>query len=315
MRELWATLRDFARRDFHPAHYACVAAFLALALGLNYQLDFKRSVLNALRARPAGVPGFALFYALPYLFAVGSGAWLRRDATLVRSPAFWGFSLFAVLGLALESCSVALPGALLAALDVPPALRGWLGAMAVNADRSLGLALPVLALLALGRGPARAYGITLRGFAWRPPLAMLAACAPLVLWASSQPGFLETYPRYRPGPAEPALGVPACATFLAFELTRAARFLSIELFFRGFLVLGLARRFGPAVVLPMVSLYTVWHFGKPLPEALASAGAAWVLAAHCLRTGSIAGAIVVHVGVAMGMELAAGMRLYGPWGS
>ena len=36
----------------------------------------------------------------------------------------------------------------------------------------------------------------------------------------------------------------------------------------GFLVLGLEKYLGRAVLVPMVTLYAFWHFGKPVPEAI-----------------------------------------------
>ena len=57
--------------------------------------------------------------------------------------------------------------------------------------------------------------------------------------------------------------------------------------------------------------YTFWHFGKPCPEAIGAAIAAYTLGVIALRTRSIAGGIIIHIGVALLMELAAYLQHYG----
>jgi membrane protease YdiL (CAAX protease family) len=139
---------------------------------------------------------------------------------------------------------------------------------------------------------------------------MLLVMVPLIGWASFRPDFLATYPTYRPGSAEAFLGVPEAATLGVYQVTYALRYVSIELFFRGFLVLGLERVLGRAVLMPMVTLYAFWHFGKPLPEAAGAIVAAYVLGVFALRSRSIIGGIIVHVGVAVAMEWAAYLQIF-----
>ncbi len=306
------TLRDFARGDFHAGCYAGVAAFLALALAANQITGFHREVLTPALAGPWGVPCFFAFYALPYYAAAVLWALAHRDRRLLRSRAFWGVSTFALLGLALDTASGALPRLAVEALEVPAPLREWVGRVLWNADRTVVIALPVLLFrFTVDRERGGRYGFTWRGFSWRRYALLFAVMLPLVAWASTWPSFLDTYPRYRPGAAEAYLEAPHAATFAAFEASRALRFVTLELFFRGFLLLGLARWLGPAALLPMVSLYTFWHFGKPWPEAAGSAVAAWTLGALALSSRSIAGGVALHAGVALAMELFAYAQLYG----
>ena len=149
------------------------------------------------------------------------------------------------------------------------------------------------------------YGLQWRGFHARPYLLMLTLMIPPIVWASFQENFLSVYPLLRPAVAERVHGWPTGLAFGLHEVFYAMRFISVEIFFRGFLVLGLVRWFGRATLLPMIVLYAVWHFGKPFPEALGSIFGAYVLGLLALRTRSIAGGILLHMGIALLMDLAA----------
>lgn len=311
MKQLFDYVVGFVREDFHPGYYATIAVFLALAFGFNFSVDLKRAVLNPTVRSPAGIAWFALFYGCAYYTAVFAWAFWHRDATLLRSPVFWGVSAFAVLVLALDNYSTNLPRLVVTALAVPAPVAEWVRKCLFNLDRVVAIAVPVwLFRRFVDRQPGAFYGIDWRAFDWRPYAAMLLIMVPLVAWASFRPDFLATYPTYRPGGAEAWLGVPDAVTFGLYESTYALRYVAIEVFFRGLLVLGLVKYLGRATLMPMVTLYAFWHFGKPVPEALGSVVAAYVLGIFALRSGSIIGGIVVHVGVALAMELAAYLQLY-----
>jgi membrane protease YdiL (CAAX protease family) len=49
----------------------------------------------------------------------------------------------------------------------------------------------------------------------------------------------------------------------------ALQFVGVEAFFRGYLTFGLAPRFGWLAVPIMTVPYTMIHFAKPMPEAVA----------------------------------------------
>jgi membrane protease YdiL (CAAX protease family) len=143
------------------------------------------------------------------------------------------------------------------------------------------------------------YGFKLRGaFAdgW-VYLAMFAVVGPLVLLASHDEQFQRTYPFYRhPGGLGP--------DFWCWEALYALQFVGLEFFFRGFLVHGLRHRFGAYSSPVMTIPYTMVHFTKPLPEALAAIVAGLALGFMSLRTRSIALGAGIHISVALSMDLA-----------
>ena len=149
------------------------------------------------------------------------------------------------------------------------------------------------------------YGLRWRGFHWRPYLIMLAIMVPPIVWASYQNSFQAVYPTCRPEVLERLDSLPVGLSYSLHEFFYALRFISVEIFFRGFLVLGMVRWLGRAVLLPMVVLYAFWHFGKPFPEALGSVFGSYILGILALRTRSINGGILIHMGIALLMNLTA----------
>jgi membrane protease YdiL (CAAX protease family) len=128
---------------------------------------------------------------------------------------------------------------------------------------------------------------------------MLLAMMPLVFFASTRPAFQAVYPFFRSAFYAPA------GTVLVWELAYLLQFLALEFFFRGFLAIGLGQVMGRLGVWVAVVPYCMIHFHKPLPEALAAIVAGIILGEVAQRTRSIAGGVVVHMGVALTMDLLA----------
>jgi CAAX protease family protein len=83
----------------------------------------------------------------------------------------------------------------------------------------------------------------------------------------------------------------------------ALQFVALEFFFRGFLVHGLAPRFGYAAVFVMIVPYNMIHYGKPMPEALAAIVGGIVLGTLSLKTRSIWWGAALHISIAATMDL------------
>jgi len=165
----------------------------------------------------------------------------------------------------------------------------------------LGIPLWVLVPLYLSRRAGRsAFSLlpprTLRG--WAPYLALAGVMVPLVIVASRLPGFLRTYPLMRPA----TTAGWSWAVLLAFWALYAANLWSVECFFRGALLFALEPRLGVAAIGVTVLPYCLIHVHKPLPEALGSIVAGYVLGWLALRTRRIGGGVFVHVSVALSMD-------------
>ncbi len=148
------------------------------------------------------------------------------------------------------------------------------------------------------------YGFNTRGVSWKPYWLMLLVMLPLVALASLQPDFRAAYPKLNSITDIPGNEDISTWHHLLFELSYGSDFVTIELFFRGFLVLAFIKWAGREAILPMACFYCTIHFGKPLAECISSYFGGIILGIVAYHTRSILGGLMVHLGVAWMMEWA-----------
>ena len=106
-------------------------------------------------------------------------------------------------------------------------------------------------------------------------------------------------------------GISQGLSIADFEISYAIDFIFIELFFRGFLILGLIKYLGKDAILPMIVFYTVIHFGKPIPETISSFFGGYILGVIAYSQKHIRIGIIFHLVLALGMELFAFLKIAG----
>jgi hypothetical protein len=146
-------------------------------------------------------------------------------------------------------------------------------------------------------------GLSFRGFDPMPYLSLLLMMIPLIALASTRGDFLNVYPKFQhldPATLDHSSYWP---WRLLFELSYGMDFITIELFFRGLLVVTLMRYWGMRSILPMAAFYCTVHFGKPLGECVSAYFGGLVLGVIAYRTRQITGGLIVHLGIAWLMEL------------
>lgn len=149
------------------------------------------------------------------------------------------------------------------------------------------------------------YGLNSKHIEWKPYWLMLLFMVPLIAAASTQPDFLHTYPKLKNILPLPENAEPSWFYKLLYELAYGSDFFSIELFFRGFLVIGFSKWVGKEAIIPMACFYCSIHFGKPLGECISSYFGGLLLGIISYHTRSIYGGLMVHLGIAWLMELGA----------
>lgn len=147
------------------------------------------------------------------------------------------------------------------------------------------------------------FGFTVSGFKWKPYILMLVIMVPLIAIASTQPDFQAMYPKLND--VNDVLQNKEYGWFYHFlhELSYGSDFISVELFFRGFLILAFVKIVGKDAIIPMACFYCTIHFGKPLGECISSYFGGMLLGIVVYNTRSIIGGLIVHVGIAWFMEI------------
>jgi hypothetical protein len=147
------------------------------------------------------------------------------------------------------------------------------------------------------------WGLT-KSFDTRPYILILLCMVPLIVIASTQPDFQHAYPKLKMISFIDHYTHISWPWKFIYEICYGLDFISIELFFRGFLVIGLMRFAGINSILPMAAFYCTIHFGKPLGECISSFFGGLALGVISYRTKSILGGLIVHLGIAYLMEIA-----------
>lgn len=146
------------------------------------------------------------------------------------------------------------------------------------------------------------YGTDAPGFKVAPYIGILFIMVPLIAAASTQPDFLAVYPKLKnlhTWPSEQGKWLYQ----LVYELSYGSDFITIELFFRGFLILGFIKYAGKDSILPMAVFYCAIHFGKPMAECISSFFGGIILGVITYNTRTIWGGVIVHLGIAWLMEI------------
>jgi membrane protease YdiL (CAAX protease family) len=91
--------------------------------------------------------------------------------------------------------------------------------------------------------------------------------------------------------------------FLLWEGMYAAQFFGLEVFFRGFWLSGLRSTLGSGAIFAMCVPYCMIHYGKPYLEASGAIVAGIALGSLAMRTKSIYSGFLVHITVALSMDL------------
>ena len=126
----------------------------------------------------------------------------------------------------------------------------------------------------------------------------LAFVVPAMLLVSRQPDFGTYYPFYK-----------QCSRSLCdlalWEAMYFVQFFALEVFFRGLWLGALRRSFGSGAIFAMCVPYCMIHYGKPYLEANGAIIAGIVLGSLAMRTRSIYSGFLVHITVALSMDVLA----------
>jgi membrane protease YdiL (CAAX protease family) len=160
--------------------------------------------------------------------------------------------------------------------------------------------IPVVVILAMPGERLRDYNLSFKNFPrhFLLYLGMFLVFLPVVISASKTESFRHTYPFYR-------MANRSQFDLWAWEGLYAAQFISLEFFFRGFLLQGLRRALGANAIFVMIVPYCMIHYGKPMPETFGAIFAGLLLGTLAMRTRSIWGGVLIHIGVATTMDVLA----------
>lgn len=312
MNSILGYLKKYLKEHFHFKLYVSIAIFLTVCIFFNYKYDFEDSILNSYTGSELKWLFMFLHMSFPFLVACGFLYLYNIERTWLRSKEFWvkfivGFAIISFDRQFFYFYEVikALPkvdyyfafkniswGASLAASVIPTLLFYYYYERSKDSEKHW-------------------FGLTFKKFDFKPYIILTILVFVGMAIASFISELNTYYPRYKHsgGTAFAELHkIPEYISVIIYELVYGSYYISVELFFRGFLVIAFARVLGGHAVIAMVGSYVFLHFGKPLPETISSAFGGYLIGILAFYTNRIWGGVILHIALAWSMELFAWLQ-------
>jgi len=302
LRSLFIEILTFFKKDFHFASYIYVFVLTIGSIYLNYSSGFYTSVMRPTYSNGNSVWAFPLFYGTVYYIAAIPALFIQKEYKLLRNINFYLKSLFFIL---LYGVSIGYFG-----------YRNWEFPSLFSEERELliktisqlkGSIIYITPLLFLkihiDKNVDGLYGLAKKSKHIPAYLMLFLGLLPFLIVASFTSDFQNAYPQFHPWLYQNAFKLPTWCYTIIYETTYAIDFVKTELVFRGMLVIGMVHIMGRRAVLPMVAMYAAIHFGKPLGETLSSIFGGYILGALAYQTRHIWGGVIVHICIALTMEI------------
>ena len=289
-------IRSYYDDVFQKEYFISILAFMGLIVTLNYSYPFA-----AINNQWLSFLFYYLLYLLPFSFAYAL-QWLyfKEDRAAFSKPWLWILLLSAPAIFAFR-VNFNLQEIFTSNLSSAENFR-FISSVINYGVKVIMLMVPVIIIWFIKDKKF----LPLYGFSMHRNrklyFSMLAFMIPLIVVAATLPDFLNTYPKaMREAGLYPAHNIPR---LVFFELAYGLDFLSIEFFFRGFLIIAFIKYFGMRAIVPAACFYCCIHLGKPMAEAISSFFGGLLLGIISYHTLSIWGGLLIHLGIAWMMELA-----------
>jgi len=293
-------LKSFVKEDFNAWYYLITLLFIGGAIIFNYTVDFEDGILDKLPGVVSRTLAFLAFYMVSYSLIIFLNHVFYPENTFHRQKKFWLKIFLGFFILSLDT-AIHLSGFL---STVPLTVRYLIQKIVNNLMSLFTYVLPLwLIYKYIDKNNPSFYGLTTKGFKLNPYLQLFMIVIPLVVAASFIENFSSYYPVYKQNTAASYWGISEWIPGLGYELTYGWNFVTVELLFRGFFVIGLLKILGRHAVVPMVVAYCFIHFGKPVGECISSVFGGYILGVIAYYSRNIWGGIIIHIGLAWLMEV------------
>lgn len=306
MKKYISYFKEFHKDYFSYKLYLLILLFTAVLTTFNYMYDIEDSFIDSYRRSPLRTLLFFLYHGLGYYGALAIIYFYNKKLVSIKK----GFWLKSAIGLFILSAdrsitpfiaSVVLDDVVFGTyrfyLKVLDYSHSWVNVFAV---------LAIVKYVYDRKEDYGLYGLRLKKVDFKSYFYMLLIMVPIIAIASFMQEFIDFYPVYkRSGGARFAevYEMSELYSIIIYEVSYLLSFFKVEVIFRGFLIIGLAKLIGKNVVIPMAVTYAVLHFGKPVGETISSLFGGYILGVISLYTRNIWGGVFVHCGIALLMEV------------
>jgi len=302
MKKIGRILRAYFSEHFNLSYFIAIILFTAALVSIEYRYDVERTYMDY----EFDTTKRLLHYLMMYGLAFGGAYFLlifnKKSRKLLLNWKLWLMIIFSVVLFSVRTWFYQYN---FFTEKLPAIYQMVANKYFINLQGFIFIFLPVTAFWFLAdRKEQPLYGFKTKDVLLKPYFLMLLIMLPIITAAATQPDFLTTYPRiFHLGLTDDAPHKGLLSWI--YEFCYASDFITTEFFFRGFLILAFIRFAGVQAILPMCVFYVTIHFGKPLGETISSFFGGWLLGILAYETRSIYGGIIVHLGIALMMEIVA----------
>ena len=299
MSAVFKYIREFYHKEFNLGYFLLILLLLGTVIYLNYWHFLERRYAAGGKTKWSNFLGYYLLYLIPFATAFLLQLFFLKDCTYYYNRWFWIILLLAPAFFSFR-VNFDFQETIINKIWTGDELQFWL--RCINwIVRVFVVLVPVFIIWMIKDKSNQPFYGTKALDNIRPYLIMLLIMIPLLALASSQRDFLSMYPKAK-FLTQLQMGHQKWR-YIVYELCYGFDFVSIEFFFRGFLILSLMKICGTHCIIPVACFYCTIHLGKPMGEAISSFWGGMLLGIVSYNTGSIWGGLIVHLGIAWFMEI------------
>ncbi len=296
MKEIICIIKEYYHGVNKPILILCTL-FTAVLIWLNYQYHLEYELISRIRLPLSGFFGHFFIYMVAFAFPHLLLFLIRKKNSSIN-PGFW---ICLIAGPVIFAVKVSMDTNV--NVSANSQWNSYWNDIVYWPMRMIVMVAILIICRKLFYKDNALFGLSAKKINYSPYLIMLLIMIPLIAAASTQPDFLAVYPKMKMVLPLPDDANPNLFYKLLFQLSYGSDFFSIEIFFRGFLIIGFMKWVGKDAILPMACFYCTIHFGKPLGECISSYFGGLLLGIISYHTRTIYGGLMVHLGIAWLMEV------------
>ena len=299
MSSVFKYIREFYNKEFNLYYFLLILLLLGTVIYLNYWHSLENRFAAGGKTWFSNFAGYWLLYFIPFATAFILQLFFCKDCSYFKNYWFW-IILFLAPAFFSFRVNFDFHQPAIKKIWSSDELQFWL--RCINwVVRVFILLIPVYIIWFIKDKSNQPFYGTRALDTIKPYLIMLLIMVPLLALASMQKDFLSMYPKAK-FLTNLQMGHQKWR-YVLYELCYGFDFVSIEFFFRGFLILSLVKICGPHCIIPVACFYCTIHLGKPMAEAISSFWGGILLGIISYNTGSIWGGLIIHLGIAWFMEV------------
>ncbi len=299
MSSVFKYIREFYNKEFNLYYFLLILLLLGTVIYLNYWHSLENRFAAGGKTWFSNFAGYWLLYFIPFATAFFLQLFFCKDCSYFKNYWFW-IILFLAPAFFSFRVNFDFHQPAIKKIWSSDELQFWL--RCINwVVRVFILLIPVYIIWFIKDKSNQPFYGTRALDTIKPYLIMLLIMVPLLALASTQKDFLSMYPKAK-FLTNLQMGHQKWR-YVLYEFCYGFDFVSIEFFFRGFLILSLVKICGPHCIIPVACFYCTIHLGKPMAEAISSFWGGILLGIISYNTGSIWGGLIIHLGIAWFMEV------------